>query len=229
MINLLSGVSPEIRVILLFGFIGLIILIAGSVLLVGLRRQAIENSGRFDIPLRSKKTDKPAKVKKVKPAKVKKVKPAKVKAVKEPKPEKAKVDKPALAAKPEKVKKAKPVKAQKPKKGGLFKKAPKPTGLTLLAAPVGSAVVPERVSPPVADTAPVAPAMSPAPSANDSDDFDIPPVISSQPSVSAPSSDDDFDFATYDSPAPQQPQQPQNPASASGPFGSPAPAGDEEW
>lgn len=225
MFNLLSGVSPEIRVILLFGFIGLILLVAGSVLLVGLRRQAIENSGRFDIPLRSKNPDKPAKVKKEKRVKIKKVKPAKIKPVKEPKPEKVKVEKAALAAKPEKVKKEKPAKKEKPKKGGLFKKSAKPTGLTLLAAPVGSTVVPEKVSTPVVAT-PSAPVVSPVVTSNDSDDFDIPPVVNTQPSVSAPSSDDDFDFATYDAPAPQQQN---NPAPASGPFGRPAPAGDEEW
>ena len=255
MFNLLSGVSPEIRVILLFGFIGLMIMAAGAVLIIGLRRQAIEDSGRFDIPVRNKKPEKPAKVKKVK---VRKIKPGK-----EPKPEKVK------AAKPEKAQKEKPAKVEKAKKGGLFKKAAKPTGLTLLAAPVGSAVTPERTNAsvkepalaPVAQPAPVAepqevnanddfdilpsttisstfgqasadddfdilPTVTSAPTfgqASADDDFDILPPVTSAPKIAQPS-DDDFDIASFDLPT-----QPNSAPSTSGPFGSKAPAGDEEW
>lgn len=229
MLNLLSGVSPEIRVIMLFGFIGLIILIAGSVLIVGLRRQAIENSGRFDIPVRIKNPDKPKKVKREKRVKVKKEKPVKVKAEKAPKPVKVKAEKPTKVAKPEKAKKEKPVKAEKPKKGGFFKKAPKASGIALLAAPVGSAVAPERVAAPVVEKSlPVTPAVDPVVASDSSDDFDILPPTKSEPAFAAPASDDDFDFATFDAPV-QQPQTPINPATTGGPFGNPAPAGDEEW
>lgn len=192
MFNLLSGVSAEIRVILLFGFIGLMIMIAGSILIVGLRRQAIEDSGRFDIPSRKKKEDKPAKVKKVKVPKIKAGKTPKPEKVKSVKAEKVK------PSKPEKVQKEKPVKAEKSKKGGLFKKAAKPTGLTLLAAPVGSTVMPERAtsSPqePTPAPAAAAPSLLAQPKEFDtSDDFDIIPATTS-PSTFGQTSEDDFDI-----------------------------------
>jgi hypothetical protein len=214
MFNLLSGVSPEIRVILLFGFIGLMIMAAGAVLIVGLRRQAIEDSGRFDIPIRNKKPEKPAKVKKVKAPKIK--------PVKEPKPEKVKAKKPekVKSEKSEKAQKEKSVKVEKAKKGGLFKKAAKPTGLTLLAAPVGSAVMPERATTSVSESeiSPVAkpsllaepqefsasedfdilPATTPESTfgqlSSDDDDFDILPPVTGASTFGQSSSDDDFDI-----------------------------------
>lgn len=192
--DLLSGVALETRVIMLFGLIGFIILVAGTVLLVGLRRQSAVDAGRFDIPARDRKP------KKEKPAKVKKEKPAKA-----PKPEKVKQEKPEPAPKPEKAKK---------EKGGLFKKKQKPTGVKLLAAPVGSAPAPQAPKPAVQQPAPVAPKTN--------DDFDIPAAAPAMPKQ-----DDDFDIPDFTQPPAPRPAT--SPGTPGGPFGKPATAGEDEW
>lgn len=189
MSNLLSGISDETRVIMIFGLMGFILLIAGAVLIVGLRRQSVENAGRFDIPSRKQKQAKPEKA--PKPGKVKAAKPAKEQ--KSPKP----------------VKQA---------SGGMFKKAPKASGITLLAAPVGSQ--PATTAPPVSSPK-AQPTAQPS-----SDDFDIPSFDAPASKPSPMPVDDDFDVPTFAPPAPP-PVSP--PPATGGPFGRPSPAGDDEW